>query len=388
MQTLQTVLPDAAKLGPRVATVPLRGMDPVAALSTQLGPGPFALVLLFVGAGADLPQLLNRASAFFGQSAVAGCTTAGELGENGYTDRSLVAVAFPAMGFAARTVLIDPIDAINTHNMIAQLQEIRQDLWRRAEEMPQELAVLLVDGMSGCEESLVASLTGGLGPVRIVGGSAGDWRVFRQTHVFCGERLRSRTAAVLCLLRSRMAMRTFSFNSARPSRTQMVVTRADPAKRAVLRINDEPAAREYARLLGCEVDELSPEMFATRPVMVRAGGRHFVRAIRGVGPDDALMFFGAVAEGMVLTLAEESDTVTHLDTALSGLAAQGTPRLVLGFDCIFRRMDAEVRQQTRAISDLLAQHRVVGFSTYGEQTGGMHLNQTLTGVAFYDPLQT
>ena len=165
MQTLQTVLPDAAKLGPRVATVPLRGMDPVAALSTQLGPGPFALVLLFVGAGADLPQLLNRASAFFGQSAVAGCTTAGELGEDGYTDRSLVAVAFPAMGFAARTVLIDPIDAINTHNMIAQLQEIRQDLWRRAEEMPQELAVLLVDGMSGCEESLVASLTGGLGPV-------------------------------------------------------------------------------------------------------------------------------------------------------------------------------------------------------------------------------
>lgn len=381
----RTAPPNAAGMAPRSVSVSLQGPDPLAALAARLGPGPFALVLLFVGTGADLPRLLERAPGFFGRSAIAGCTTAGEIGEAGYSDRSLVVVAFPEAGFAARTVLIDPIDAVESRDMIARLQEVRQDLWRRTDEMPQELAILLVDGMSGGEESLVASLTGGLGPVRIVGGSAGDWRAFQQTHVFCGQQLRGRAAAVLCLLRSRMAMRPFSFNSARPSRTQMVVTRADPAERAVLRINDEPAAGEYARLLGCDPADLGPEMFATRPVMVRAGGRHFVRAIRGVGPDDALMFFGAVAEGMVLTLAEESDMAAHLDASLSGLAAQGVPRLVLGFDCIFRRMDAESRQQMRPISDLLSRHRVAGFSTYGEQTGGMHVNQTLTGVAFYDP---
>jgi len=27
----------------------------------------------------------------------------------------------------------------------------------------------------------------------------------------------------------------------------------------------------------------------------------------------------------------------------------------------------------------------VGFSTYGEQLNSMHVNQTLTGVAFYPP---
>jgi hypothetical protein len=31
---------------------------------------------------------------------------------------------------------------------------------------------------------------------------------------------------------------------------------------------------------------------------------------------------------------------------------------------------------------LYQKHRVVGFHTYGEQLNAMHLNQTLTGVAF------
>jgi hypothetical protein len=29
---------------------------------------------------------------------------------------------------------------------------------------------------------------------------------------------------------------------------------------------------------------------------------------------------------------------------------------------------------------------VVGFSTYGEQINGLHVNQTMTGVAIYPPL--
>ncbi|HBM24342.1 MAG TPA: GfdT protein, partial [Alcanivorax sp.] len=32
-------------------------------------------------------------------------------------------------------------------------------------------------------------------------------------------------------------------------------------------------------------------------------------------------------------------------------------------------------------SALLRRHSVVGFNTYGEQFNGMHINQTMTGVA-------
>ncbi len=48
-------------------------------------------------------------------------------------------------------------------------------------------------------------------------------------------------------------------------------------------------------------------------------------------------------------------------------------------------MSAEEKQLTGAISALLSSHSVVGFSTYGEQVNGLHVNQTLTGVAIYPP---
>ena len=34
-----------------------------------------------------------------------------------------------------------------------------------------------------------------------------------------------------------------------------------------------------------------------------------------------------------------------------------------------------------SVSKLLAQNHAIGFSTYGEQFHGMHVNQTFTGVA-------
>lgn len=371
-------------LAPCRASVPMDDPDPVARLAAALGPGPFALIILFAARAADMDAILARATETFPRSEIAGCTTAGEICETGYADGHLVAVGFPAAGFAAETVLIDPVDAVDSRDVIPRLRRARQALHRRRGDFAHELAILMVDGLSGHEEQLIAALAGGLGPMPTVGGSAGDDRQLVRTHVFADGKIRTR-AAVLCLLRARAPFRVFSFDATCPSRTQMVVTSADPVNRAVLRINDEPAAREYARLLDRPVDSLGPEIFATRPVLVRAGGRHHVRAIRHVGPEDSLVFFGAVAEGMVLTLSAESDLAAHLGGVMRDLRRDRTPRMVLGFDCILRRIAAESMQQTTEVSRILAENRVTGFSTYGEQIGTMHVNQTLTGIAFYGP---
>lgn len=376
--------PRPSPIAPGRASVFADEPDPAFALAGILGPGPFALVLLFAAPTTDLTRLLRRAQEVFPASEIAGCTTAGELCEEGYADGRIVAIGFPAAGFAAETVLIDAVDRFESREVVARLQRARQGLLRRAGEFAHELGILMVDGLSGREEHLIASLAGGLGPVPVVGGSAGDGRRFSRTLVFAGGAVHDQ-AAVLCLLRARAQLRTFSLDCTRPSRTQMVVTRADPQNRAILRINDEPAAREYARLLGRPIESLGTEVFATRPVLVRAGGRHHVRSIQHVGPGNSLIFFGAVAEGMVLTLAEESDIAAHLDRALHDMRAERAPDMLLAFDCVFRRIDAESRQQTGEVSRILREHRVAGFSTYGEQFGSMHVNQTFTGVAFYGP---
>lgn len=358
--------------------------DAAQRLAHALGPGPFALVILFISPQADLPRLARQAGRAFGATPVIGCTTAGEISSDGYAEGEIVAVGLPARHFAAELMAIPDLHAINAHDVIATLGRARQRLARMRPEWPQEFAFLLVDGLSAREDALTSALAAGLGPVPLFGGSAGDGVKFERTFVLHdGAGLQN--AAVLAFLRTDCPVRVFNLDHLQPTETRMVVTEADPAHRIVRRINAEPAALEYARILGKDPGQLDPFTFAAHPVVVRIGGKHHVRAIQQVAPNGDLIFFSAIDEGLVLTLAEPRDMVSHLGDQLDGLARPAAPQAILACDCILRRMEAQEKQMTGAISDLLRRHHVVGFSTYGEQLNGMHVNQTMTGVAIYRP---
>ena len=59
----------------------------------------------------------------------------------------------------------------------------------------------------------------------------------------------------------------------------------------------------------------------------------------------------------------------------------GEPALIIGCDCILRRLEMEEQGIDHQIGQLLAASKVVGFSTYGEQCNSVHVNQTFMGVA-------
>tara|TARA_R100001086_G_scaffold222217_1_gene139642 strand:- start:1774 stop:2343 length:570 start_codon:yes stop_codon:yes gene_type:complete len=187
-------------------------------------------------------------------------------------------------------------------------------------------------------------------------------------------------------MRTDCPVRVFRLDHFQPTDRRMVVTDADPARRIVHQINAEVAAQEYARILGCRIDELTPSTFAENPVVVRIGGQHHVRAIQRAEANGDLQFFSAIDEGLVLTLAQSQDMAAHLDRELAGLGIETAPLTVLACDCILRRTEVQQRQIGPEISRILAAHRVVGFSTYGEQINGLHVNQTMTGVAIYPPI--
>ena len=346
-----------------------------ATLASALGPGPFAAVLVFAAPEADLSAL---AQADLG-GPVIGCTTAGELGPGGYAEGGILAMGLPLGDFETEILAIDDLGCIDREALIGNLVRARAALTARQPDWPSEFAFLMVDGLSVREDELAAALSAGLGPVPLFGGSAADGTRFQAAHVLEGGRV-VRDAAVLLLVRARGRVRVFSLDHLRPTGLRMVVTEADPARRIVRRINAEPAAPEYARLLGKDPGQLDSFTFAAHPVAVRLGGRHHVRAIREVKANGDLVFFSAIDEGLVLSLAEPMDMVAHLSAELEGL---GDPAAILACDCILRRMEAQEKQLTPAISALLRRHGVVGFSTYGEQLNGLHVNQTMTGVAFY-----
>ena len=366
------------------ASVPVDVANPLRRLEEALGPGPFALVVLFVSPDADLDALALRLPGRFGGAPVIGCSTAGEISEAGYTEGEIVAVALPAAHFAADVVLIPDLSVLEREALIGRLIRSRQALTRARPDWEGEFAFLMVDGLSVREDELAAALASGLGPVPLFGGSAGDGTRFRATYVLHeGQALQN--AAVLALIRTDCGVRVFSLDHLLPTEARMVVTEADPARRIVRAINAEPAAQEYARLLGKDPAQLTTFTFAGHPVVVRIGGKHHVRAIREVGEGGDLIFFSAIDEGVVLTLAQPRDMVAHLETEMAALAARGTPVAILACDCILRRMEAQEKQKTGAVSAILRANRVVGFSTYGEQLNAMHVNQTMTGVAIYPP---
>ncbi|MBU2962351.1 FIST C-terminal domain-containing protein [Citreicella sp. C3M06] len=370
----------------RVAQVHWNDADPIGKLTRKLGPGPFELVCLFVSPRADFHALNGAAKGAFGRADVFACTTAGEIGATGYEEGQIIAIGFPSTLFSVDALVIDGLDAINDREVIDRLMQRRLRLSMEASDMTHEFAFLLVDGLSLQEENIASVLAPAMGPMPLFGGSTGDGTNFDTTWLSYNGQVRQ-NAALLALVRSRCPVQVFSVDHFEPTDIRMVVTRAAPDHRTVLEINAEPAATEYARLLGKDLAQLDTGTFAAHPLVVRLGHSHHVRSIRKVGEDGSLLFFSAINEGMVLTLAETQDMAHHLENALQNLGRDGAPTQILGCDCLLRRLEAEQFQQTRALSQILSRHRVTGFNTYGEQHGALHVNQTLTGVAFYPPDQ-
>ncbi len=346
------------------------------------GPAGYCLIACFISPAGDPAEIAALAADLFPHTPVIGCTTAGEISDKGYTDGEIVVLGFSARDFTVRTELIPDLRDLDGVAVSELALRLRRELAAERPDWTREFAWLLNDGLARREEQLVSALRFGLGSVPLFGGSAGDGLDFRRTAIIAGGSVHD-NAAVLTVLRSRCPVRVFKFDHFRPTEVKMVVTRADPERRIVREINAEPAAFEYARLVGKDPGQLSPFIFAAHPVVVSVGGQHHVRAIQKVEENGDLTFFSAIDEGLVLTLADPTDITRHLEASLGTLAEPVRPQIIIGCDCILRRLEVEQTQQSVAMSRILAAHRVVGFNTYGEQYNSVHVNQTFTGVAIY-----
>lgn len=344
----------------------------------------FAAVFLFVSPQADFATVVAEAEAVFPEAERIACTTAGEIGAQGYAEGRTLAVGLPRRDFTAGALLIENLSDPDREGIVDALLAARTRLTETATQKPHSFAFMLTDGLSLSEDMLSALVAPVLGGMPFFGGSAGDGVRFGQALVALNGRV-AQDAAVMTLVRTDCPTRVFSLNNLDPTEQRMVVTAADPDRRIVKMINAEPAAREYARIIGKDPDQLDEFTFAAHPVVVRLGEAHHVRSIQRVNGQGELVLFSAIDEGAVLTVADPKPMAPHLQAELGRLTNGAAPAAILACDCILRRIDAAETQSTRAVSQVLADHRVLGFSTYGEQIGPLHVNQTMTGVAIYPP---
>ena len=343
-----------------------------------------SLVIFFCSSEYDRAALAAEMSRLFAGVQVVGCTTAGEIGPAGCRSHSIAGVSFAA---SACTVATGHIERLRQFE-VAEGEALAQQLLNRLrDEAPwadprDTFAFLLVDGLSVREELVAHALQEALGEIAVVGGSAGDGLEFNSTNIYCNGRFFS-DSAVLALVNTPLPFRTFRTQHFVPTQERLVVTAADPARRVVREINGLPAAAEYARILGVPVSDLDPGHFATSPVVVLIEGENYVRSIQKVNPDGSLTFFCAIETGLVLRVAAGVDLVANLEQALAQVRAEiGPPQLVLACDCILRKLEMAQRGLEDRVGDILRAVNAVGFNTYGEQYCGVHVNQTLTAIAF------
>lgn len=369
----------------------------VALYASAVAPDEFAaeLARLATASGAAL------ASIFFSRNAVdphaladamrqhvphlryVGCSTAGEITPRGYAQETIIAMLFPADRFTATATLIEGISKLRMEAVVAQVDGMRSAF--ETGTSGSMFSVLLIDGLSRAEEAVTSTLYWSLDDIPLVGGSSGDSLRFEKTWLIHNGVVAT-DCAIVILVRTSVPFRIFKTENFKPTSDKLVVTASDPDRRTVHEFNAEPAAEAYAAAIGTHAAALTPMSFASYPLVVRVGGEYYCRSIQKLNPDGSLSFYCAIDNGIVLTIAQPKGMVESTREKLKEVAGQlGGIDVVLGFDCVLRRLDAENRQSFKAISDLYRDNRIIGFGTYGEQYRSMHLNQTFTGIAFGTP---
>jgi len=342
-------------------------------IAEQLGPDPGA-VLFYCSPDYDL-DALGAALAHAFSGAVVGCTSAGHIGAQGFVRGGMVALGFGKNYAQLTPHLIHPLTSCMERSL-----EIAEDI-KRSDGARSRFGLLLIDGLSKAEERVASALHQALGNVHVIGGSAADDLKFQRTCVYHDGRFHS-DAAVYCHVETHHCVSFVKFQHFVGGDRKMVVTDADPVQRIIKEIDGLPAVEGYAEAIAANVADLDPIAFIQHPLVFKIGDQNFIRSIAGIGPDGSLNCFCAVDTGMVLSVGRHLDALETMQNAFTNVRAEiGNPGVILGMDCILRRVEFEQNGLLDRAGALLASNNVFGFSTYGEQYDAFHINQTFTGVA-------
>ncbi len=355
----------------------------VVQLKAGLGPGDFQHIIAYFSTDYDAEALVSALTAAFPDVPISGCSTAGAITPGGMVDDGVLLIAFPVKGFTIHSGVVENVSEFGVERATELARRLKSRLSaEHGERRLPAFAMILVDGTSHTEETLVAGVHWAIEHIPLIGGSAGDGLTFRGALVVHEGRVMA-DAAVLLLVETEVPFRVFKTQNFEPTPIKLVVTAADAERRIVRELNAEPAAREYASAIGLLPDDLGPFSFASYPLVVKVGGNYYCRSIRNMNEDGSLSFFCAIDEGLVFTVARPQDMLRATQEALEEIGQEiGGIDLVIGFDCVLRRLDAENRQIRHQMDEMYRRYGVVGFHSYGEQFNAMHLNQTLTGIAF------
>jgi hypothetical protein len=313
---------------------------------------------------------------------VIGCTGWGHISSLGLDTATIAGFSLAAPDFVAVADHLDQVADLDRETCWTRLKKLTAGLERARPgcDASNSFALLLMGGDSREEERFVNTVYAALGGLNLFGGTANRSEPDRSWVVHGGTVLRD--SAVVALIRTENPFTLFSTHHFRGVGKRLVITEARPAERLVIEINGEPAAEEYARLIGVSIEALRERVYIERPIAVKIGDQYYLRSIERVNPDGTLLFACALEVGMTLHVTEPDSMAAHLEAEFARIREMvGPPALTIAIDCAHRRLALTSGNERATVARLFVENQAVGFGSYGEQFNRTHLNHTFTGVA-------
>ncbi|MCB1543574.1 MAG: hypothetical protein KDJ30_04595, partial [Rhodoblastus sp.] len=132
------------------------------------------LVLVFAAAASDPDAIADGLSRHFPDAPHIACSTAGEIGPEGYAEGSIVCIALPAEGFHVATLAIEDLSSVEFADIVQRVERFRRDQDAHPPEGFEQsgaFALTFIDGLSRREEVLISAIHRALDGVPALGGS-------------------------------------------------------------------------------------------------------------------------------------------------------------------------------------------------------------------------
>lgn len=363
------------KSGQSIAIDPSEAVREVASLILQ---PEYSFILVFCSIRYDLDLIAYEITNSFPSVSVIGCTTAGEMGPAGHTSGGLIALSFPREDFSFAYAYISAENVFDEPVM----HSVLCDLKSRMGKLPGRFALMFGDGLSGKEEIVSRAYQREFADVPVLGGSAGDDRRYERTFVF-HDGVFHQNQFLFAAVSTAYAMKPFQTHPFFGSGAPLVVTEADSSHRIIREINGRQASAEYSASVGIDPSKLGSSIFANSPFVVRINGTDFVRGIKSANQDGSLTLFCAIDKGVVLRVGRRTGLIQNRRAIFESIRQElGSIGFILGFECVMNKLEYMNSNDMDEIDRLYAEFNLSGFTTYGEQFRGLHMNHTLTGIAF------
>ena len=331
------------------------------------------LVVYFASANYPPDEISKAMGDAFPEVHTVGCSSAGEMTNEGMTSDSIAAMIFGKGSF--KSLHVEVLQNISTDKTTVKkaFSSFEKSTGVSMSQLNPEqfVGLVMIDGMSSCEEEINDHI-GNLTNVSFVGGSAADMFAFEKTFVYVNGKAYS-NAAVLTLMEPAKGFGILKSQSLDVLDKETTVTKVSASGRQVIEFDNRPAADVYAEMIGVKINDLPDAIFAHPMGLVFDKENFFVRSPIKINEDKSVNFNCSIKEGMNLSLLEARDIVVQTQKDIENIKKPYSA--VIDFNCGFRVIELRMKKQEQDYVNIFKELTATGIASFGESYIG-HINQT------------